>query len=323
MLSGMNRFHALFDLLNTPAFLAWLPAISQQLLSWEAQLSAEDRKRMGLLAHLPTIAASYEIQQSVKVSPVDAIDASQQERIETLLKKFSPWRKGPFEIHGVQIDTEWRSDWKWERLRPFLDDLSGRKVLDIGCGSGYHLWRMLGAGAECAIGVDPMPLFYQQFLAIQHFMPELAAYFLPLGVDDLPLEPLFDTVFAMGVLYHRRSPIDFLKQLHSLLKPGGQVVLETLIVTGDAQRVLVPGERYAGMRNVWFVPSAAALEVWMQRCGFREIKTVDIDQTSCDEQRATDWMTGQSLADFLDPVNPDLSREGHPAPLRAILTARA
>ena len=147
--------------------------------------------------------------------------------------------------------------------------------------------------------------------------------FLPLGVDDLPLEPLFDTVFAMGVLYQRRSPIDFLTQLRSLLKPGGQVVLETLIIHGDARQVLVPGERYAGMRNVWFVPSAAALEIWMQRCGFREITTVDIDQTRLQEQRATDWMTGQSLADFLDPDNPDLSREGYPAPLRAIITARA
>ncbi|MBR9800034.1 MAG: DUF1698 domain-containing protein, partial [Gammaproteobacteria bacterium] len=39
------------------------------------------------------------------------------------------------------------------------------------------------------------------------------------------------------------------------------------------------------------------------------------------EQRATDWMTYHSLSDFLDPADPSLTREGHPAPRRAVLIA--
>ena len=36
------------------------------------------------------------------------------------LQTLQPWRKGPFSLFGVHIDTEWRSDWKWSRVAPHL-----------------------------------------------------------------------------------------------------------------------------------------------------------------------------------------------------------
>ncbi|PMC22346.1 tRNA 5-methoxyuridine(34)/uridine 5-oxyacetic acid(34) synthase CmoB, partial [Klebsiella aerogenes] len=45
----------------------------------------------------------------------------------------------------------------------------------------------------------------------------------------------------MGVLYHRRSPLDHLWQLKDQLAPGGELVLETLVIEGDENTVLVPG----------------------------------------------------------------------------------
>jgi tRNA (mo5U34)-methyltransferase len=232
-----------------------------------------------------------------------------------------PWRKGPFNLHGINIDTEWRSDWKWDRLLPHISDLTNRTVLDIGCGSGYHLWRMRGAGAEFVVGIDPSDLFLSQFQAIKHFNPDPKVHLLPLGVEQLPELNAFDTVFSMGVLYHRRSPIDFLSQLKAQLKPGGELILETLVVEGDVNTVLVPTDRYAKMRNVWFIPSTEALVLWMQRVGFKNVRVVDNDHTSLDEQRKTDWMTTESLADFLDPNDPNKTIEGYPAPLRAIIIA--
>ncbi|CAI8156027.1 MAG: tRNA U34 carboxymethyltransferase [Pseudidiomarina mangrovi] len=237
-----------------------------------------------------------------------------------------PWRKGPFHLHGVTIDTEWRSDFKWQRVAPHVGDLSGQQVMDVGCGSGYHLWRMLEAGAEQVWGIDPGQLFVAQFLAVRHFMPaELAArvHLFPLGIDDLPPLARLDTLFSMGVLYHRRSPIDFLQQLHGLLKPGGRLVLETLVVEGDQQTVLVPGQTYGKMRNVWFIPSTEALLHWLQRCRFKNAHVVDESLTSVDEQRRTAWMEGQSLADFLDPNDHRKTIEGYPAPRRAVIIATA
>ena len=56
----------------------------------------------------------------------------------------------------------------------------------------------------------------------------------------------------MGVLYHRRSPIDHLLELKGCLQTGGELVLETLVIDGGLGEVLVPENRYAKMRNVWF-----------------------------------------------------------------------
>ena len=234
-----------------------------------------------------------------------------------------PWRKGPFTLHGLTIDTEWRSDWKWDRVLPHLAPLTHRTVLDVGCGSGYHLWRMRGAGAEFVVGIDPSQLFYSQFSAIKHFHPDPNVHLLPIGIDEMPELKAFDTVFSMGVLYHRKSPIDFLQQLKNQLRPGGQLVLETLVVAGDANTVLVPGERYAKMRNVWFIPSCAALLGWLSRVGFQQATVVDLNVTSLDEQRKTDWMHNESLVDFLDPTDHSKTIEGYPAPLRAVITATA
>ena len=241
---------------------------------------------------------------------------------ETLLE-LHPWRKGPFHIHGIHIDTEWRSDWKWDRLVEHISPLHGRTVLDIGCGSGYHLWRMKGAGAEFVVGIDPSDLFLSQFQAIKHFNQDDNVHLLPLGVEQLPELKAFDTVFSMGVLYHRRSPIDFLAQLKAQLRKGGELVLETLVVEGDVHTVLVPTDRYAKMRNVWFIPSTAALTLWLERVGFKNIRVVNEDVTSLDEQRRTEWMETESLADFLDPNDQTKTIEGYPAPLRAIIIAEA
>lgn len=100
------------------------------------------------------------------------------------------------------------------------------------------------------------------------------------------------------------------------------MVLESLIIDGDRDTVLIPKDRYAKMANVWFLPSTDALELWLYRAGFREIRTIDVTRTSTDEQRATSWMTFQSLSDFLDPNDPGLTAEGLPAPQRAILIAQ-
>jgi len=242
--------------------------------------------------------------------------------IEPLLRTLHPWRKGPYFIHGVDINTEWRSDWKWDRIAPHLSSLKNRTVLDVGCGNGYHLWRMLGAGAELAIGIDPTVLFNFQFFAIQHFIQNPNAWVIPVGIENLPLIPaVFDTVFSMGVLYHRKSPIEHIEQLARFLRPNGELILETLVINTPENECLSPAGRYAKMRNVWFIPSVSTLTYWLERCGFYEIQTIDLTATTTQEQRSTDWMTFDSLETFLDPKNPQKTVEGYPAPLRATLRA--
>jgi len=207
------------------------------------------------------------------------------------------------------------------RLKDHID-LKDKLILDVGCGNGYYLFRMLGAGARAAVGVDPFLLSVMQFHAINKYVQTNQAAVLPLGVDDVPGNcGCFDTVFSMGILYHRRSPFDHLLQLKSLLKQGGELCLETLIIEGGEGQVLVPESRYARMNNVWFLPSADELVHWLKRCGFKDIRVVDINQTSIQEQRSTDWMPFESLPECLDREDSNLTVEGYSAPLRVVVLA--
>jgi len=249
------------------------------------------------------------------------LDEIQKTAITEQLMILHPWRKGPFNIHGIEINTEWRSDWKWQRIAPYLPSLKYKKILDVGCGNGYHLFRMMGAGAEMALGIDTSQKFYAQFLALKHFIGKVNAHLVPIGIERMPLTGLFDMVFSMGVLYHRKNPIEHINQLKALTTKGGQIVLETLVIDGDEQQVLVPKDRYAQMRNVWFIPSSAALENWLKRCDLKDIQLLDCNRTTTEEQRQTDWMHFHSLANYLDPEDSTKTVEGYPSPQRATFIA--
>lgn len=312
--------------------------VDQGLDTWLARLPEQlsralDRRRHGDLpawekavARLPALPEARAVDLNADTVAVDlALDESRRRQCENLLRKLAPWRKGPYRLAGIPIDTEWRSDWKWRRVEPHLAPLAGRRVLDVGGGNGYHAWRMAGKGAAFVLVIDPSPRFFWQFRAVRHFVGNVdggRAHFLPVGIEEVPENlAFFDTVFSMGVLYHRPSPLDHLLQLRDALRPGGELVLETLVVTGDETTVLLPGERYAAMPNVYFLPSSSALCRWLERSGFEDTRVVDEAVTTTDEQRSTDWMTFQSLADFLDPNDPTRTREGYPAPRRAVIIA--
>ncbi|MFJ4142371.1 tRNA 5-methoxyuridine(34)/uridine 5-oxyacetic acid(34) synthase CmoB [Pseudomonas sp. NPDC089734] len=299
----------------------WANGLQAQLDAKMAKGHGDLQRWQSALDALPELTASrVELADSFTLEV--ECDTETRTQLHKALMGLSPWRKGPFDVFGVHIDTEWRSDWKWSRVSPHLD-LKGKRVLDVGCGNGYYQWRMLGAGAESVIGVDPNWLFFCQFQAMQRYLPNLPAWHLPFALEDLPanLEG-FDTVFSMGVLYHRKSPIDHLLALKDCLVKGGELVMETLVVPGDAQQVLVPEDRYAQMRNVWFLPSVPALELWLRRAGFTDVRCVDVSTTTVQEQRSTDWMRYQSLSDFLDPNDHSRTVEGLPAPMRAVIVGR-
>ena len=223
------------------------------LQSWAEQLPTQIAKGMNIKRYgdLPRWQAALTALPQVSPSSIDLntgclrvgdakdVNTTLQHQIETTLRQLHPWRKGPYDVFGIHVDTEWRSDWKWERLKDHIQPLAGRRVLDVGCGNGYHCWRMYAAGAKQVIGIDPTPLFIMQFQALKHFIGQAPVYVLPLGIDDVPPQlEAFDTVFSMGVLYHRRSPVDHILQLRDCLKPGGELVLETLVIDGDENRAV-------------------------------------------------------------------------------------
>jgi tRNA (mo5U34)-methyltransferase len=247
---------------------------------------------------------------------------SQAERLEGVLKGLKPWRKGPFSFFGIELDSEWNSALKWRRVAPHIDPLQNRKVLDVGCSNGYYLFRMAAAQPRLLLGIEPYKAYYYQFQALQYYLRLPGTYCLPLGLEDLPdAGAWFDTVFCMGILYHRRSPLDTLNRLRQMLTTDGQLILETLIIPGDGETALCPRSRYARMRNVFFIPTVECLRTWLERSGFYRVRCVDITPTTLAEQRKTPWIDSDSLETFLDPRDKNRTVEGYPAPVRAVMIA--
>ena len=252
-----SLYDDLFDAMVDTRLEPWLNTLRNQLHEVLINTPHGDMTRwMNALKQLPSLSADFIDLDSgaVKVACDEAVTDEVKAQLHESLKGLSPWRKGPFDLFGEYIDTEWRSDWKWNRLLPHIAPLSGRQVLDVGCGSGYHMWRMLGAGASRVLGVDPSRLFLMQFEAVKKYIGKgKPVHLLPLKMEEVPPKlRAFDTVFSMGVLYHRKSPIEHLQELHGALRAGGELILETLVIDGQLGEVLMPEDRYAMMRNVWF-----------------------------------------------------------------------
>lgn len=263
-------------------------------------------------------------QDAVTIGNKKDIDFYQETQFQQALRQLMPWRKGPFHLFGTMIDSEWNSSIKWNRLKNNILPLTGKRILDIGSSNGYYMFRMSAAQPELILGIEPYPLFFTQFLLLQHYAKIKNIFCIPAKLEDMNFfRSFFDTVFCMGILYHQRSPLDALSLIHALMKKGGELVLETLILSGNKDHALFPAKRYAKMNNVYFIPTTICLFHWLRRTGFHDIKCISVEKTTSNEQRKTDWIASQSLDAFLDPENPDLTIEGYPAPTRAIILAKA
>ncbi|BCD60234.1 MULTISPECIES: tRNA 5-methoxyuridine(34)/uridine 5-oxyacetic acid(34) synthase CmoB [unclassified Nitratiruptor] len=271
------------------------------------------------LCQLPKVECDVELGDIIKIT--GDIPQSIQEQIFETAWAMRPWRKGPFEIFGTYIDSEWKSYIKYNLLEPHFD-LEGKDVADIGCNNGYYMFRMLTHHPKSLTGFDPSPLFRTQFDFINHFVQSSIVYEL-LGVEHLPLyRKKFDVIFCLGVLYHRSDPIAMLKWLKQGLKECGEIFLDTFYIEGEDPVALCPAKTYSKIPNVHFVPTIKALQNWCEKAGFEYFEILATKPTTFEEQRKTDWILGESLEDFLDPADPQRTVEGYPAPKRVYIKLR-
>ncbi len=307
----------------------WREELSRALCDREQFIAQVDRKGQRYLQHmeqLPEVVPSCLDLDSdwVEVGREADMDPAQHQRLIEVMHQLSPWRKGPFRLFGTELDTEWVSYLKWNRLKDQIAPLGGRNILDIGSSCGYYLFRMAQQSPKLALGIEPYLSFYFQFQLLQHYIRHPEVFCLPLRLEDLPPMPrAFDSLFCMGILYHRRSPADTLQQMHGFLRRGGELVLETLVIEGEGDLCLCPKKRYAKMNNVYFLPTLDCLSNWLERAGFENIRCIDVGPTTATEQRKTSWIQTESLEDFLDPEDPSRTIEGYPAPVRAVFIANA
>ncbi len=325
----LHQINPLEMLSGDPVLSPYAPALTEAVQARHRSIFERDKKGINLaraVGALPGVRpSSIEIDEDrIRIGSAHDLEKSQYNSLLAGLKALKPWRKGPFEVFGIDLDCEWNSAIKWNRLADHLGDQTGKRVLDIGSSCGYYLFRMAARKPAVMIGIEPYLTFYLQYLALAGYLGLPNVCCLPLKLEEMPaMRRCFDTVLCMGILYHRRSPLDTLLSIHKMMAPGGLLALETLIIEGDSETALFPEKRYAQMGNIFFIPTVNCLTHWLARCGFGEIRCVDISKTTPEEQRRTDWIDTLSLSDFLDPNDPSKTVEGYPAPVRAMAVATA
>ncbi len=244
-------------------------------------------------------------------------------KVYKTMRDFMPWRKGPFEIFGINIDAEWRSERKWNRVLPELPDLRNKIVADIGCNNGYYMFRMAQHDPKLVLGFDPYLQHHFAFKTLNSFAGIKSISAELLGVEHITLFPnCFDVVFLMGILYHRSSPVDVLRDIRTAMNPEGVLIVESQGIPGEEPTALFPEKRYAKVPGTYFVPTAACLSNWLSRAGFADVRIFSSHPMSGKEQRRTDWMVFESYEDFIDSSDPTLTVEGYPAPVRIFAKAK-
>lgn len=323
----LRQVNHLQRLAGDPVMAPYLPELSQTAQARIDHIFSANKKGRLLsraLDRLPAVrpTTTDTDRARIRVGRAADLDADRLAALRESLAVMKPWRKGPFDIFGLAVDGEWDSSIKWGRLAAHLGALAGKRVLDIGSSSGYYMFRMASRQPRWILGLEPYLNYYFQFLALTRYIGAPQIHCLPLKLEELPaMRRCFDVVLCMGILYHRRSPLDTLLKIHGMMPPGGQLVLETLILEGSGEMALCPRNRYAKMKNIYFIPTLSVLTGWLARTGFDRIRCVDVSLTTSAEQRQTDWIDTESLADFLDPETHRQTVEGYPAPVRAMVLA--
>ncbi|ADD79847.1 tRNA 5-methoxyuridine(34)/uridine 5-oxyacetic acid(34) synthase CmoB [Candidatus Riesia pediculicola] len=322
----MSNFTKFYESIFIIFFKNWLQNSKEKIKDWKKFFSDKKFDHFErIVENIPKMTPNFlNIETKISVTSTKQDNIHLQKRIKNLLFQLSPWKKGPFEMYGIKIDSEWKSYLKWKRIIPHIS-LKDKIVLDVGCGNGYYLWRILGKEAKSVIGLDPSIYCFFQFKAIEKLIGKKKNLnFLPIRIENIPHLKIFDTIFSMGVIYHQKSPIEHLNHLKNQLKDDGELILESLTIHKKYGNCLVPAERYSGMKNIYFIPSIDMLKIWLLRCGFSEVEIINQSVTSKKEQRATDW-SKRSLLQFrtnLNDVNLNFTEEGYPSPTRTILLVR-
>jgi tRNA (mo5U34)-methyltransferase len=207
------------------------------------------------------------------------------------VRDLGPWFHN-LDLDGVKTAPEhFLGDYpavKWQRFAHIVpDDLSGARVLDIGCNAGFYSIEMRRRGARVT-GIDPD----ERYLAQARFVADfhgLDIDFRRLSVYDIGgLGERYDIVLFMGVLYHLRHPLLALDLIADSVM-GDLMIVQSMLRGSDTveplagdypfeeeavferpsfPRLFFVESKYAGDQTNWWIPNRACMEAMLRSAGF-------------------------------------------------------
>jgi len=142
----------------------------------------------------------------------------------------------------------------------------GGSVLDIGCGDGGFLSRARDAGWVVA-GADPDPQ------AVEN-AKQLGLDVRLGGIDCFNEPSAFEVITLNHVIEHVHRPVDTLMKAYFLLKPGGQLYVETPNASAFGHRLFKANWRGLEVPRHLTVFSWYALEDILKQSGFCDLERV-------------------------------------------------
>jgi len=218
-----------------------------------------------------------------------------REETAAAVAKMRPYWHSPIDFgHGI-VMKNWLAQRRFRRRQRIMklpEDLSGKRVLDIGTWDGFFSWEMEKRGAGSKEGENFAIDFFckealEQFLFVRKVRGSNIQY-KRLDVHELnpASEGEFDFILCAGVLYHCRYPLAALEAIRKVCR--GQLVLETVCMipifhSNFPMIAFFPGDgealskRKGGKKRRWHI-SAAATVPWLVEAlysaGFSKVEVV-------------------------------------------------
>ncbi|WP_017733852.1 TIGR04290 family methyltransferase [Nafulsella turpanensis] len=213
--------------------------------------------------------------------------------LEKEIEELKPWFHNLHLPQGIQTAPDhWLGnfpEFKWKEIADHIpQDLSGWRVLDVGCNAGFYSFELAKRGAD-VLGIDVDTHYLKQAeWAAEKLGLQDKVEFKQMQVYDLAREDeQFDLIWFMGVLYHLRYPMLALDILAE--KNKDMMVFQTLSMPGDTseentydrqindrQDLLKDGwpkmafieHKFAGDPTNWWLPNHAGIEAMLRSCGY-------------------------------------------------------
>jgi 2-polyprenyl-3-methyl-5-hydroxy-6-metoxy-1,4-benzoquinol methylase len=207
------------------------------------------------------------------------------EELKEKLQRWEPWGHRIDFDNGVSTkDFKHRIPFSEQPLNKFrlvepgipFGEMSGGRLLDIGCCTGYNsIYAAVKYGARCT-GIDVVP----QHVEISHFFSELAGVdteFFIASAETFSRPEEFDVVLHFGTLYHLPNPVLSLRVTFDNLRPGGYLALETQVYDHPENENIC---YFMHMQNndptnFWAL-STSVLTKCLELVGFREIQQLKL-----------------------------------------------